>query len=136
MQSIQAIDTKAIALLALVSLVLSLAATGKVRIGLVQLPITPLGLLRGGVTCFVCSAACALMALWVRDLRDGPSVRALLESYWDAQGDDLKCNILYWAAHWEQENHGLLRAKGNWLRVGLVAAVIEVVFLVVWSAGS
>ena len=135
-QSIQSIDAKGIALLALASVVLSMAATGRFNLELVQVPVLPVVMFFGGLACFGASAFCSVMALWVRELRDGPTVANLLNDYWDAEGDDLKYNILYWACHWEQRNAELLRSKANWLRGAMVGAVLEVVFLVFWLAAS
>ena len=135
-QSIQSIGTKGIALLALASVVLSLASTGRFDLELVQIPVLPVVLFLGGLTCFVASAFSSIMSLWIRGLKDGPSVLNLLNDYWDAEGDDLKYNILYWVCQWEAENARLLRSKANWLRAAMVAAVLEVVFLALWLAAS
>ena len=138
LQSVQVMDNKGVALLVLSSLILSLAVTGKVGIGLWQLPAQAwlTGLLIAGVVCFLLSASFSIKALWLRDFVDGPSIKALLEDYWDAEGHDLKYNILRWAYDWERKNDASLKSKGEWLLRAMIFTVIEVLILVVWLALS
>ena len=139
LHSIQVMDNKGVALLALSSLILSLAVTGKVGLGIWHLPAHPwltTLLMVGGVLSFLFSASCSIKALWLRDFFDGPSIQALLEDYWDAEGDDLKYNILYWAYNWERKNDACLKSKGKWLLGAMIFTVIEVLFLVAWLALS
>ena len=142
--SIQSIDNKAVAMLAVVSLALSLflSAAGRMSSEISDLlvvsapPSVALAMLICGVVFFLAGAFCAFRALWVRGFHDGPSVQALLDNYWNADQEDLQYNILWWAYQWEESNAGLLETKSTWLRRSMMFAIVEVLFLVAWFVVS
>ena len=125
--SAASIDNKAVAIGVAAILVLGLVLGRVVDAGFFDKLMVAASLIM-----FVASVGSVFRVLGVRDFIEQASAKALLDDYWDAEPQEVKYSVLYYAGEAECHNAKLLKDKRNWLDRAIFLATAEVVFLVLW----
>jgi hypothetical protein len=127
-----AMDSKAIQVFSVASVVIGLAAAGGIR----SAPRT-LGILL--VLAYLVAAVTALAALWVRTFRVTDGTEQLWRRYWADPVDEIKHAAIADVAEGEIENRDLLADKRKLLGYAIGATGVESVLvgiLLTWSLSS
>jgi hypothetical protein len=122
-------DSKAIQVFAVASVVIGLAAAGGIRTAPRFLGIVL-------VVAYVIAAATALMTLWVRTFRVSDGTEQLWRLYWADSVEEIKHAIVTDVAEGEIENRGLLAHKRELLGWAIGATAVESILvgvLLTWS---